>query len=157
MNEMLEELEEDGDLKDNSLNREYNTANIIKEHIKCINKPIYKITADNLNQELRKLPNIKKFVQSRNREEYRFSQSYLDKIYSLIREVFHYAVLKDKLTKEKDPFEIEGKVKKPKANKETKEVKPFTRAECIKFLQQLSIEEPSQFIDIIKIQLLRTV
>lgn len=154
MYEMLEEKGEDRDLKDNSLNRNYDTAKIIEKYIKCNRKPIQKITADNLNEELKKLPNMKKFIQSKNKEEYRFSQSYLDKIYSLIREVFHYAVLKEKLTKEKDPFEVEGKVKKPKANKPTKEVKPFTRTECIKFLKQLSIEEPSQFIDIIKIQLM---
>ena len=62
--------------------------------------------------------------------------------------------MKEKLTKEKDPFEIDGKVKKPKANKLTKEVKPFTRAECIKFLKQIPLENQDQFIDIIKIQIM---
>lgn len=154
MNEMLDEQEEYKELKQNSINRKRNTANIVREHIKCCRKPIKRITEDDLNEDLKKLPKMKKFVQSKNREEYRFSQSYLNQIYSLIRETFHYAVIKRKLTKELDLFEVEGRVKKPKANKATKEVKPFTRAECIKFLKQLSIEEPSQIIDIIKIQLL---
>lgn len=154
MTQMIDEQEEYKELKQNSINRKRDTANIIKEHIKCCKKPIQKITEDNLNEDLKKLPQMKKFIQSKNREEYRFSQSYLNQIYSLIRETFHYAVIKRKLAQELDPFEVKGRVKKPKANKATKEVKPFTRAECIKFLKQLSIEEPSQIIDIIKIQIM---
>lgn len=153
MNEMLEEIEEDRELKDNSLNRKRDTAAIVTEYIKCSRKPIRNISADDLNKELKKLPNVKKFVQSRNEEIYRFSQSYLDKIYSLIREVFHYAVIKEKLTKEKDPFEIEGKIKKPKANKPKKLIKPISREEAIKFLEQIN-KEDHKFIDILKIQLL---
>lgn len=154
MNQMLDEQEEDKDLKQNSINRKRDTANIVREHIKCCRKPIKRITEDDLNENLKKLPKIKKFIQSRNQEEYRFSQSYLNQIYSLIRETFHYAVIKRKLTKELDPFEVEGRVKKPKSNKATKEVKPFTRAECIKFLKQIPLEEPSQILDIIKIQIM---
>lgn len=154
MHEMLEEQDEDGDLKDNSLNRKHDTSKIIEDYFPSCRKPIKNIKAKDLNEDLKKLPKIKKFVQSKNREEYRFSQSYIDKVFSLLKEVYHYAVINEKLTKEKDLFEVEGKVKKPKANKITKEVKPFTRAECIKFLHQLSIEEPSQAIDIIKMQLL---
>lgn len=154
MNQMLDEQEDDKELKQNSINRKRNTANIVREYIKCSRKPIKKITEDNLNEDLKKLPKIKKFIQSKNREEYRFSQSYLNQIYSLIRETFHYAVIKRKLTKELDLFEVEGRVKKPKANKATKEVKPFTRTECIKFLKQLNLEEQSKLVDIIKIQLM---
>lgn len=154
MNEMLDEQEEDKDLKQNSINRKRDTANIIREHIKCCTKQIKNITEDNLNEDLKKLPKMKKFIQSKDKQEYRFSQSYLNQIYSLIRETFHYAVIKRKLPKELDPFEVEGRVKKPKSNKATKEVKPFTRAECIKFLKQLPKEEQDQNIDIIRIQIL---
>lgn len=154
MTQMIDEQEEYKELKQNSINRKRNTLSIVRKYIPSSRKKIKRISEDDLNEDLKKLPKMKKFIQSKNREEYRFSQSYLDQIYSLIRETFHYAVIKRKLTKELDPFEVKGRVKKPKANKATKEVKPFTRAECIKFLKQLSIEEPSQFIDIIKIQLL---
>lgn len=154
MTQMIDEQEEYKELKQNSINRKRNSLAIVKEYISCCKKPIKNITEDNLNNDLQKLTRMKKFIQSKNQEEYRFSQSYLNQIYSLIRETFHYAVVKRKLSKELDPFEVEGRVKRPKANKAIKEVKPFTRAECIKFLNQLNIEEPSQFIDIIKIQLL---
>lgn len=154
MNQMIDAQEEDGDLKQNSINRKRDTANIVREHIKCCRKPIKRITEDDLNEDLKKLPKIKKFIQCRNQEEYRFSQSYLNQIHGLIKETFHYAVIKRKLTKELDLFEVEGRVKKPKANKATKEVKPFTRTECIKFLKQLNLEEQDKFIDIIKMQLL---
>ena len=154
MTQMIDEQEEYKELKQNSINRKRDTLNIVREHIPCSKKIIRRITEDNLNEDLKKLPQMKKFIQSKNREEYRFSQSYLNQIHGLIKETFHYAVIKRKLTKELDPFEVEGRVKKPKANKATKEVKPFTRAECIKFLKQLTIEEPCQIIDIIKIQIM---
>ena len=73
MNDMLDEIEIDKDLKDNSLNRERDTAKIIEEFITCSKKQIKNIKADELNDDLRKLPNVKKFVQSKNKEEYRFS------------------------------------------------------------------------------------
>ena len=152
MNDMLDELEIDKELKDNSLNRERDTAKIIEEFITCSKKQIKNIKADELNNDLRKLPNITKFVQRKNKEEYRFSQSYLNKIYSLIRRTYNYAVVKEKLLKDLNPFEIEGKIKKPKSNKNTKIVKPFTREECIKFLEELNKYE-HKFIDILKIQL----
>lgn len=154
MNQMIDEQEEDKNLKQNSINRKRDTANIVREHIKCCRKQIKRIKEDELNEDLKKLADMKKFVQSKNKYEYRFSQSYIDKIYSLIRETFNYAVIKRKMTKEQNLFEVEGRVKKPKSNKATKEIKPFTRQECIKFLEQLNKEEPSQIIDIIKIQLL---
>lgn len=155
MGDMLDELEKDRDLKDNSLNRKHDTAAIIEEFIKCTGKQIKNITADELNEDLRKIPDIKKFVQSKNREEYRFSQSYINKIYSLIRETYHYAVLKEKLPKDLDPFEIEGKIKKPKSNKNTKVIKSFSRNECIKFLEELN-KCDHKFADILRIQLFRT-
>ena len=154
MNQMLDAQEEDEELKQNSINRKRDTANIVREHISCCRKPIQRITEDDLNEDLKKLPKMKKFVQCRDQVEYRFSQSYLNQIYSLIRETFHYAVIKRKMTKEQDLFEVEGRVKKPKSKKATKEVKPFTRDECIKFLKQLNTEEPSMIIDIIKIQIM---
>lgn len=117
-----------------------------------INRPIQNLKADDLNKELEKLPNEKKMV--RGKEEYRFSQSYLNKIYRLMKETMHYAVIKEILPKDLDPFEVEGKVHTQKSNKPKKEVKPPTRAECIKFLNQLFIkEEENQETDIIKIQL----
>lgn len=149
---MLDELEIDKDLKDNSLNRERDTAKIIEEFITCSKKQIKNIKADELNNDLRKLPNITKFVQRKNKEEYRFSQSYLNKIYSLIRRTYNYAVVKEKLLKDLNPFEIEGKIKKPKSNKNTKIVKPFTREECIKFLEELN-KYDHKFISILKVQL----
>ena len=149
---MLDELEIDKELKDNSLNRERDTAKIIEEFITCSKKQIKNIKADELNDDLRKLPTVKKFVQSKNKEEYRFSQSYLNKIYSLIRRTYNYAVVNEKLLKDLNPFEIEGKIKKPKANKNTKIVKPFTRDECIKFLVELN-RYAHKFIDILKVQL----
>lgn len=149
---MLDELEIDKDLKDNSLNRERDTAKIIEEFITCSKKQIKNIKADELNDDLRKLPNITKFVQRKNKEEYRFSQSYLNKIYSLIRRTYNYAVVKEKLLKDLNPFEIEGKIKKPKSNKNTKIVKPFTREECIKFLEELN-KYDHKFISILKVQL----
>lgn len=152
MNDMLDELEIDKDLKDNSLNRERDTAKIIEEFITCSKKQIKNIKADELNDDLRKLPNITKFVQRKNKEEYRFSQSYLNKIYSLIRRTYNYAVVKEKLLKDLNPFEIEGKIKKPKSNKNTKIVKPFTREECIKFLEELN-KYDHKFISILKVQL----
>ena len=152
MDEMLEEQEEYSELKDNSLNRKRDSAKIVKEYMKCSHKPIKNISANELNEELKRLSNIKKFIQSKDEEVYRFSQSYLNKIYSLIREVFHYAVKEDKLSKELNPFEIEGKVKKPKSNKDTKIVKPFTREECIKFLEVLNKSE-HKYTDILKVQL----
>lgn len=152
MNDMLDELEIDKDLKDNSLNRERDTAKIIEEFITCSKKQIKNIKADELNNDLRKLPNITKFVQRKNKEEYRFSQSYLNKIYSLIRRTYNYAVVKEKLLKDLNPFEIEGKIKKPKSNKNTKIVKPFTREECIKFLEELN-KYDHKFISILKVQL----
>ena len=149
---MLDELEIDKDLKDNSLNRERDTAKIIEEFITCSKKQIKNIKADELNNDIRKLPNITKIVQRKNKEEYRFSQSYLNKIYSLIRRTYNYAVVKEKLLKDLNPFEIEGKIKKPKSNKNTKIVKPFTREECIKFLEELN-KYDHKFISILKVQL----
>ena len=48
----------------------------------------------------------------------------------------------------------EDTIPEVKANKTTKEVKPFTRTELIKFLNQLPLEEPSQYIEIIRLQIL---
>lgn len=107
MNEMLEEQKEDRTIKQNSLNRKKDTAEIIIKHIKSSNKPIQKITENDLNNELKKIANLKKYILSRDTYEYRYSQSYIDKIYSLIRETFQYAVIKRKLTKEQNLFEVE--------------------------------------------------
>ena len=43
MNQMLDEQEEDKNLKQNSINRKRDTANIVREHIKCCRKQIKRI------------------------------------------------------------------------------------------------------------------
>jgi integrase len=132
MNDMLDEQERNHELKENSMLRKRITAGIIS-NMSIANKPIQKVTADKIKEGLAK------FVDERGK--YNYSQSYLNKIYSLLREVFNQAVIDDKLNLEQNPFKIKGKVKKPKSSKKTKKVTALNIEETKLFLKQLTIEQ----------------
>ena len=77
--------------------RKRRTAEIIS-HTSFANKPIQKITADEIKKELNKFASMKK-----SNGDYKYSQSYLDKIFSVTKQTFFYAVDNDKLTLEQSP------------------------------------------------------
>lgn len=130
MEKMLESQK--SDMKPNSFSRKKDTAKVISE-MSIASKPIQKVSKDQIKKEFEILKNQKK-----PNGKYRFSQSYLDKIFLLLREVFEQAVEDKKVSTEDNPFKTKKGAKKPKSNKKTKQVKPFTKAECILFLQELN-------------------
>lgn len=137
MNRFLDEQEEDGEIKVNSMLRKRITARLISTDMKKIaQKKIQKVTAEEINEEFTKLANTKN-----NKGQYKYSQSYIDKVYSVLKEVYKMAVVYNIIHEDDNFFKIEGKIRKKKSKKETKEVIPFNRNECILFLKQLSIED----------------
>lgn len=114
--------------------RKRRTAEIIS-HTSFANKPIQKITADEIKKELNKFASMKK-----SNGDYKYSQSYLDKIFSVTKQTFFYAVDNDKLTLEQSPFKTRTKIKRPKAGKKTRKVLPLNIEETKLLLKQLTIE-----------------
>lgn len=133
MNEMLDEQE--GDIKPGSMLRKRRTAEIISTKTSFAVRQIQKITAEEIKKDLKKLAELKKPDGT-----FKYSQSYLDKIFSVVREVFFYSVDNNKMTLEQSPFKTKTKVKKPKAGKKTKKVTPLNIEETKLFLKQLTIE-----------------
>ena len=130
MKELLEEKEHE--LKANSMLRAKETFKIVSEMKLIADKPIQQVTAKEIKTDLLKLvdPNGK----------YNYSQSYIDKIYSMIRSVYDKAV-EDDIINMNNNLLRNGKVKKPKSSKKDKEIKPFNREECKLFLIQLEQED----------------
>ena len=114
--------------------RKKRTAELISQ-TSFASRPIQKITAEEIKSDLKKFANMKK-----PNGKYKYSQSYLDKIFSVTRQTFFYAVDNDKLTLEQSPFKTKTKVKRPKAGKKTRKVSPLDIEETKKFLKQLTIE-----------------
>ncbi len=100
MNKFLEEQEASKELKEGSMYRKKKTAELILQ-MKLSRRPIQNITAEQINQELLR------FVDPKG--PYNYSQSYINKIFSLLREVFKMAVVYDKLSNDANPFNIERK------------------------------------------------
>lgn len=134
MDTMLDEQENNRELKPSSMLRKRRTATLISE-TSFANRPVQKITAEEIKKELTKFANLKK-----PNGTYKYSQSYIDKIFSLTREVFFYAVDNEKLILEQSPFKTKTKVKRPKAGKKTRKVAPLDIEETKLFLKQLTIE-----------------
>lgn len=114
--------------------RKRRTAALISE-TSFAKKAIQKIQADEIKSELKKFANIKK-----PNGESKYSQSYLDKIFSVTRQTFFYAVDNDKLTLEQSPFKTKTKIKRPKAGKKARKVTALDIEETKLFLKQLTIE-----------------
>ena len=114
--------------------RKKRTATLISE-TSFAKKAIQKIPAEEIKSELKKFANLKKL-----NGEPKYSQSYLDKIFSVTREVFFYAVDNEKLTLEQSPFKTKTKIKKPKSGKKPRKVTSLDIAETKAFLRQLTIE-----------------
>ena len=134
MDNMLDEQEDNRELKPGSMIRKRRTAELISQ-TKFASKRIQNITADEIKKELNKFAQLKK-----PNGEFKYSQSYINKIFSVTRQVFSYAVDNDLLLLEQSPFKTKTKVKKPKASKKTKKVTPLDLDETKSFLKQLSIE-----------------
>ena len=134
MNEMLDEQEANHELKPGSMLRKKRTAKLVAQ-TSFANKPIQKVSAEEIKSELKKFANKKK-----SNGDYKYSQSYLDKIFSVTRQTFFYAVDNDKLNLEQSPFKTKTKVKKPKAGKKPRKVTPLDIEETKLFLKQLIIE-----------------
>lgn len=134
MDNMLDEQEDNRELKPGSMIRKRRTAELISQ-TKFASKRIQKITADEIKAELNRFADQKK-----PNGEFKYSQSYINKIFSVTRQVFSYAVDNDILLLEQSPFKTKTKVKKPKASKKTKKVTPLDLEETKSFLKQLSIE-----------------
>ncbi len=132
MDKFLKEQEASRELKEGSMLRKRMTAELILQ-MKLARRPIQNVTAEQINEELLQ------FVDPKG--PYNYSQSYMNKIFSLLREVFKMAVVYEKLSKDANPFNIEGKIRKPRATKKTKKVTALNIEETKKLLQQLSIEE----------------
>lgn len=132
METMLKDQKED--MKPNSYLRKLNTKNVIlKEMSTIVNMPIQKVTSKQINEEFKKLKEIKK-----SNGDYKYSQSYLNKIFSLLREVFEQAVEDKKVGSEDNPFKTKKGVKKPKSNKKPKDIRILTKNECIALLKELN-------------------
>lgn len=134
MDTMLDEQEANRELKPGSMLRKRRTATLISE-TSFAKKAIQKIQADEIKSELKKFANLKK-----PNGESKYSQSYLDKIFSVTREVFFYAVDNEKLTLEQSPFKTKTKIKRPKAGKKPRKVTSLDIDETKAFLRQLTIE-----------------
>lgn len=134
MNDMLDEQEANRELKPGSMLRKRRTAELVSQ-TKFANRPIQKITADEIKADLKMFAELKK-----TNGKYKYSQSYLDKIFSITKQTFFYGVDNDKLTLEQSPFKTKTKVKKPKAGKKTKKVTALNIEETKLFLKQLTIE-----------------
>lgn len=132
MEKFLNEQEASRELKDGSMFRKRKTSELISQ-MKLSKRPIQNVTAEQINEELLQ------FVDPKG--TYNYSQSYMNKIFSLLREVFKMAVVYEKLSPDANPFNIEGKIRKPRATKKTKKVTALNIEETKKLLQQLSIEE----------------
>ena len=57
--------------------------------------------------------------------DYKYSQSYIDKLFSLTKQVFFYSVDNEIINLEQNPFKTKTKIKRPKSRKETKESNCF--------------------------------
>ena len=97
MDNHIKEQEKNNKLKPNSMVRKKRTAKLISE-MSIANKPIQKVTADEIKKDLLKFVDLK--------GKYNYSQSYIDKIYSLLRETFNQAVIDEKINLEDNPFKI---------------------------------------------------
>ena len=97
MDNHIKEQEKNNKLKPNSMVRKKRTAKLISE-MSIANKPIQKVTADEIKKDLLKFVDLK--------GKYNYSQSYIDKIYSLLRGTFNQAVIDEKINLEDNPFKI---------------------------------------------------
>ena len=119
LEEILEEQEKLNKITDSTILRNKNTAKHILGMV-IIDKPIQKVSADEINKCLQKLTYL--------------SNSYIDKIYMKLNNVFNEAVLQEILIV--NPFTV-GRIKKPRSNNEDKKVEAFTIEEHKAFLQEL--------------------
>ena len=134
MEDMIEEQVTNGELKPGSLRRKRRTAKLISQTT-FASKRIQNVTADEIKVELKKFAKMRK-----TNGKPKYSQSYLDKFFSITRQTFFYAVDNDKLNFEQNPFKTKTKVKKPKSAKKTRKVTPLDIDETKLFLKQLTIE-----------------
>lgn len=143
MEELLDDQERNHELKEGSMLRKRETAKIISE-MSLASRPIQNVTAVEIRKDLAKLvdPNGK----------YNYSQSYVNKVYSLLRSIYDKAV-EDDIINFSNNILRNGKVKKPKSSKDDKDVKPFNKNELEAFLKQLEIEN-NEYKDIFYVLML---
>lgn len=96
-------------VKENTYRRNYDTMSKIKE-----NTIAYKIISDIKTSE----------IQAYLKSITHLSNSYISKIYDMLKKIFKIAVSRDILTK--NPFENEIELPKPKSNKQNKKVRAFS-------------------------------
>lgn len=130
MEDMLKDQKED--MKPGSYKRKTDTSRIINS-LELATKPIQKVGKDQIKKDFKELRNRKN-----KKGDYKYSQSYLDKIFELLQEIFEEAVDREKISPEQNPFKSKKGVKRPTSGKLTKKVKPFNKQECIDFLQELN-------------------
>lgn len=140
MDTHIKEQEANRELKPSSMNTKKRVAKLISQ-TEFAKKPIQKIDAEQIKKDLLKFANLKK-----PNGKVKYSQSYLDKIFSLTREVFNYAIDNDKLLLEQSPFKTKTKVKRPKSGKKTKKVTALNIEETKLFLKQL-LNETDKYKD----------
>lgn len=143
MEELLEDQERNHELKEGSMLRKRETAKIISE-MSIASRPIQNVTAVEIRKDLAKLVDPK--------GKYNYSQSYVNKVYSLLRSVYDKAV-EDDIINFSNNILRNGKVKKPKSSKDDKDVKPFNKNELEAFLKQLEIED-NEYKDIFYVLML---
>lgn len=120
---ILEEENKANKISENSLLRKEGTAKIISK-MYIANLPIQKVNAMQINECLLTVVD--------------YANSYIDKIYMLLGNVFNKAMLLQILNI--NPFSIKGNIIKPRSNKEDKKIEAFTLEEQKLFLRQLQLE-----------------
>ena len=143
MEELLDDQERNHELKEGSMLRKRETAKIISE-MSIASRPIQNVTAVEIRKDLAKLVDPK--------GKYNYSQSYVNKVYSLLRSVYDKAV-EDDIINFSNNILRNGKVKKPKSSKDDKDVKPFNKNELESFLKQLE-KEDNEYKDIFYVLML---
>lgn len=132
---ILEEQEKSNILTENTLARNEQTIRVIKDSMYIAYMPIQKVNAAQINECLLDIANEK----YKTKDEYKYSNSYIEKIYMLLGTAFNKAMLLQILNV--NPFSIKGNIIKPKSKRPDKKVDAFTLEQHKAFLNQLEKKE----------------
>ena len=128
---ILEEQEKSNILTENTLARNEQTIRVIKDNMYIAHMPIQKVNAAQINECLLDIANEK----YKTKDKYKYSNSYIEKIYMLLGTAFNKAMLLQILNV--NPFSIKGNIIKPKSKRLDKKVDAFTLEQHKAFLNQL--------------------
>lgn len=128
---ILEEQEKSNIVTENTLARNEQTIRVIKDNMYIAFMPIQKVNAAQINECLLDVANAK----YKTKDQYKYSNSYIEKIYMLLGSAFNKAMLLQIISV--NPFSIKGNIIKPKSKRPDKKVDAFTIEEHKLFLQQL--------------------